>query len=366
MKSYPVTDPSKLEMMLFDAGLMQEVSPAVIYDIKGRTSVQQIWEFEELDRPRPDVHDPEQWDCGNAEAWIRWEFFSYNLRDCKTVLDVGCGEGRAACYIARTVPEVTAVDISSVQIELARRRAERLGVSNCRFDVADIRSLPFPDECFDGVCFSGNVLTYGSYQPQALSEICRVLKPGRVFALEQWPLDPTRHPTRVKVAWFIDGGPPIVHCNASTGLYSRSLFVHLKPDSPEGGRLADAATRMNGLLSDDQRQVCEEILSEIEAGESECVEKVLYGGEDRSIAADELPAMLHAAGFDGFESWALRNPSAFAKSLRHDGVLSRLQQEDLAPFLRALVASSPTSTKWDHDKVTCRKIVRGELQEAVR
>ena len=36
MKTYPVTDPSTLEMKLFDTGLVVEVPLSEIYDIKGR------------------------------------------------------------------------------------------------------------------------------------------------------------------------------------------------------------------------------------------------------------------------------------------------------------------------------------------
>lgn len=45
------------------------------------------------------------------------------------VLDVACGKGRNAIYLARRGFHVTAVDISPVALELGRKRAEELSLS---------------------------------------------------------------------------------------------------------------------------------------------------------------------------------------------------------------------------------------------
>jgi hypothetical protein len=82
------------------------------------------------------------------------------------------------------------------------------------------------------------------------------LQPGGLFAFEQWPADPDS-PPRERILWFIDGGPPIVHYNAGQGLWDRSYFVYLNPDSAHGRRIAELATRMSGLLSGEQREACQ-------------------------------------------------------------------------------------------------------------
>jgi tellurite methyltransferase len=56
-----------------------------------------------------------------------------------TLLDLGCGEGRDSIYFARRGYRVLGVDISSVGVRKAERRASRLGV-NVRFRVGDLRT----------------------------------------------------------------------------------------------------------------------------------------------------------------------------------------------------------------------------------
>ncbi len=56
------------------------------------------------------------------------------------VLDLGCGLGDNALYLASTGLKVTAVDISEVAIDCAREKAERLGL-DITFQAADVFSL---------------------------------------------------------------------------------------------------------------------------------------------------------------------------------------------------------------------------------
>lgn len=54
-------------------------------------------------------------------------------------LDVACGRGRAAVWLARRGLDVTGVDVSPVAVDLARRLADAAGVTDhCRFEVADL------------------------------------------------------------------------------------------------------------------------------------------------------------------------------------------------------------------------------------
>jgi cyclopropane fatty-acyl-phospholipid synthase-like methyltransferase len=70
------------------------------------------------------------------------------IQTCKT-LDLGCGAGNQAAYLAGIGFSVTGVDSSSEAIRLAQENARKKGVS-CRFIVADVlgdlRELP---ETFD-------------------------------------------------------------------------------------------------------------------------------------------------------------------------------------------------------------------------
>ena len=60
-------------------------------------------------------------------------------RSPRTLVDLGSGEGRDSIYFARRGYRVLGVDISSVGVRKAERRASRLGV-NVRFLVGDIRT----------------------------------------------------------------------------------------------------------------------------------------------------------------------------------------------------------------------------------
>ena len=60
-------------------------------------------------------------------------------RPRRTLVDLGSGEGRDSIYFARRGYRVVGVDISSVGIRKAERRASRLGV-NARFLVGDLRT----------------------------------------------------------------------------------------------------------------------------------------------------------------------------------------------------------------------------------
>lgn len=354
MTQYPVTNPSRLEQVLFDAGILRQVPLEEIYDIKARSSIQSIWDMDKHSMPMPDIRVPDQWDNGNPHVRMRWEFFSYVLKDCGRVLDVGCGDGWPSTYIARSIPEVVGIDISPGQIELARKRAQLTGLTNIQLDAVDMRNLPYSDQSFDGACFGGNALTYGSAQPRILSEIHRVLKPGGVFVFEQSPGDPAS-PAGIRVSWFIDGGLPLAHFVASSGCLSREILVFIEPGSKQGQSLSDAATRMSGELSEEQRLICDAIRQDIENGRLDFVVRAIYDDENHTPSAEEFPRMLAAAGFEDFLSWALPNAAEFARELQDQGVLDRLRQEDLVPIMRALIRSAHPCERWAYEQCTCRK-----------
>ena len=87
------------------------------------------------------------------------------------VLEVGCGRGEAAEWIAReTGAEVVAVDQSERMVELARAR----GVDA---RAGDVQELPFEDESFD-VVLAAWMLYHVADLDRGLAEIARVLRPG--------------------------------------------------------------------------------------------------------------------------------------------------------------------------------------------
>lgn len=91
------------------------------------------------------------------------------------VLDLGCGTGRHALWLAQAGARVTAVDFSEGMLEQARRKP---GADAVRFLAHDLlRPLPFPDRAFDRVV-SGLVLEHLADLGAFFAEVRRVLRPG--------------------------------------------------------------------------------------------------------------------------------------------------------------------------------------------
>jgi ubiquinone/menaquinone biosynthesis C-methylase UbiE len=109
------------------------------------------------------------------------------------VLDVGCGAGSSACYIARKRDcYVTGVDIRPKMVERAEKTAASQGLQErTAFQVADAQSLPFEDNQFD-VLLCQSVLAFVADKSRALHEFIRVTRPGGYIAFTeaQWRIQP--------------------------------------------------------------------------------------------------------------------------------------------------------------------------------
>jgi ubiquinone/menaquinone biosynthesis C-methylase UbiE len=130
-----------------------------------------------------------------------------DVRPGERVLDVGCGCGETSLELARRVGasgSVTGVDISRLLIETSRQLADRLKVSNVRFEAADAETVPLPTQSFDLV-FSGFGVMFFDDPEAAFRNLRNALRPGgrlkpthRAAAAERpgstWPPSPL--PTR--------------------------------------------------------------------------------------------------------------------------------------------------------------------------
>jgi len=94
----------------------------------------------------------------------------------KTVLDVGCGTGLYSIRLSENGADVTAVDISSKMIEIARRKAQDRR-QYIWYDQADMTKLPYENRTFDMVV-SITALEFAPDPLLALMEMARVLRPG--------------------------------------------------------------------------------------------------------------------------------------------------------------------------------------------
>ncbi len=111
------------------------------------------------------------------------------LKGDESVLDVGCGRGLALIGAAKRLTTGQAVgidlwsaaDLSANSAEATLANAALEGVaSRVRVDTGDARALPYADASFDAVTSMTALhnIKDAAGRARALSEMCRVLKPG--------------------------------------------------------------------------------------------------------------------------------------------------------------------------------------------
>lgn len=100
------------------------------------------------------------------------------------LLDAGCGKGRYARVLLEheASARLTGMDISEKMLEF-------VGPGICRVS-GSLTELPFADGAFDGV-YATESLEHAVDIERAVSELCRVLRPGGKLAIidknaEQW------------------------------------------------------------------------------------------------------------------------------------------------------------------------------------
>lgn len=96
-------------------------------------------------------------------------------------LDLGCGYGRAAIYMASLGWQVDAVDFIPKAIEEAAKRASQAGV-DVRFHVAEVTSLDFLSGPYDFALDVGCGHTLNESElRQYRDQLYRLLRPGGIF-----------------------------------------------------------------------------------------------------------------------------------------------------------------------------------------
>jgi ubiquinone/menaquinone biosynthesis C-methylase UbiE len=102
------------------------------------------------------------------------------------MLDVGCGVGQTACYIASKYGcRVVGIDIIPKMVERSWERAKKEGLTDLvEFRVGDAQDLPFDDAIFDAV-ITESVTAFPEDKLKAVSEYVRVTKPGGFVGLNE-------------------------------------------------------------------------------------------------------------------------------------------------------------------------------------
>jgi len=125
------------------------------------------------------------------------------------VLDLGCGDGTTAFPEAKLGADVLGVDIARNLVEAGNKRAEAMGLTNCKFqqgDAIDLRDLQ--DDSFDLI-----VSIFGAmFAPKPLDvarEMVRVTRPGGRIVMGNWiPNDPTLVAQILRISSAYSPPPP--------------------------------------------------------------------------------------------------------------------------------------------------------------
>ncbi len=138
----------------------------------------------DLSRLSPeDLAPVEEFHIGGRNATIH-AVEKMSLSKDQRVLDVGCGIGGAARYIAAQARcAVTGIDLTAEYISIARALTDLTGLNDrVDFEVSNALAMPFSDATFDAA-ITLHVAMNIKRRDALYREIARVLKPGATFCL---------------------------------------------------------------------------------------------------------------------------------------------------------------------------------------
>jgi SAM-dependent methyltransferase len=214
----------------------------------------------------------------------------------ETILELAAGPGDtgfAAAALLGDAGRLISTDFSSEMTEVARRRADELGLRNVELRTMDAEHLELGDDSVDGVlCRFGLMLVADA--AAALSETRRVLRPGGRLALATWR-GPERNP------WVAIGGRILV---------ARGLMPPNEPGAPGMFTLAD-----------DQR-----------------VESLLAAAGFTEVRIEDVPVRFEYGGIDDYVASAVDTGGAFSRAFtqasgEEQTAITQELVESLAPFV---------------------------------
>jgi 2-polyprenyl-6-hydroxyphenyl methylase / 3-demethylubiquinone-9 3-methyltransferase len=127
---------------------------------------------------------------------------------CAKVLDVACGAGFLSNALAASGHQVTAIDLSTQSLQVAKEHDETHSVNYLEMDA---HHLQFPDATFDVVC-AMDFLEHISDRDQIIKELGRVLKPGGIFFFHTFNRNFLSWLIVIKgVEWFVKNTPEHMH-----------------------------------------------------------------------------------------------------------------------------------------------------------
>jgi 2-polyprenyl-3-methyl-5-hydroxy-6-metoxy-1,4-benzoquinol methylase len=167
-----------------------------------------------------------------------------HARGFTRALDVGCGVGRHALYLATQGFQCVGIDASESGLAYAREQAAAAGL-NIDYRLGTFYELPFADESFEAVV-AWNVLYHGdgNVARRAIADIQRVLVPGGLYVGTMLSRRNAQYGRGKQVApgtFVVEGDPgdkghPHFYCDTRTLIDLHSGFevldLHDRPQTP--------------------------------------------------------------------------------------------------------------------------------------
>jgi SAM-dependent methyltransferase len=139
--------------------------------------------------------------AGLSAGWEKWDSVIMNqlgpvgaamierldIADDQQHLDIATGTGEPGLTVAKLAPRghVVLTDLSAEMLDIATRRANAQGITNCETKVSSADDLPFGDATFDSISVRFGYMFFPDVA-RATAEFARVLKPGGRLCSSVW------------------------------------------------------------------------------------------------------------------------------------------------------------------------------------
>jgi 2-polyprenyl-6-hydroxyphenyl methylase/3-demethylubiquinone-9 3-methyltransferase len=121
------------------------------------------------------------------------------------VLDLGCGAGFLANYLAARGHHVTGIDTTPENLAVARAHG------TATYELGDACNLRYEDASFDVVC-AMDLIEHVEKPERLVAEVGRVLRPGGMFFFHTFNRTPIANLVVIKgVEWFVKNTPKDLH-----------------------------------------------------------------------------------------------------------------------------------------------------------
>jgi SAM-dependent methyltransferase len=162
---------------------------AVYAAIPRSPAFQQLWRTHSLGPDYPQGFEHISFLTLPELSWMRDQLA---LEPGSMYVDLACGMGGPGLWLAReTGARIVGVDLSSVALEHASRRAHDLGLDDARFEQGSFASTGLDASSADGAT-SVDALQYAPDKRAAIEEIARILRPGGRLVFACFEVDPER------------------------------------------------------------------------------------------------------------------------------------------------------------------------------